>query len=65
MKGPRELKRWIAKTRRYRGKGNGVIGSWAFDDLWLFRLEQDKKFRKMKRRSRDGYFSAVKTYTEY
>lgn len=55
MKGPRELKRWIAKVRRDYGKRNGVIGSWAFDDLWLFKLEQDKKFRKVHRRPRDGY----------
>lgn len=55
MKGPREMKRWIAKARRHYGKPNGVIGSWAFDNLRLFKLETDRKFRKTKRRARDGY----------
>jgi hypothetical protein len=55
MKGSREHKRWIAKVRRDYGKRNGVIGSWAFDDLWLFKLETDRKFRKVNRRPRDGY----------
>lgn len=54
MKGPRGMKRWIAKIRRDYGKRNGVIGSWAFDDLGFFKLETDKKYRKKKRRNRDG-----------
>lgn len=55
MKGSRQHKRWVAKTRRDRGKRNGVIGSWAFDDLGLFKLERDRKWRKVHRRPRDGY----------
>ena len=54
MKGPKEMKRWIAKVRRDCGKRNGVIGAWAFDDLHFFKLEVDKKYRKTKRRNRDG-----------
>lgn len=54
MNGPREMKRWIAKMRRDHGKKNGVICSGLFDDLWLFKLETDKKYRKTKRRHRDG-----------
>lgn len=61
MKGSREHKRWIAKVRRDYGKRNGVIGSWAFDDLWLFKLERDKKFRKTNRRPRDGCLARATT----
>lgn len=45
----------MAVLRRLRGKPNGVIGSWGMDDLRLFKLETDKKWRKTKRRPRDGY----------
>lgn len=46
MKGPRELKRYVAIMRKLHGKKNGVIGSWAFDDLNIFKLERCKKWRK-------------------
>lgn len=57
MKGPRELKRYVSILRKLRGKGrgNGVLGSWAFDDLRIFKLERCKKWRKAHRRPRDGY----------
>lgn len=55
MKGPRDLKRYMAVLRRLSKKANGVIpGSWM-DDLNLFKLERCKKWRKQNRRSRDGY----------
>lgn len=54
MKGPRELKRYIAVKRKHHHKGNGVLGGWAFDDLRIFKLERCKKWRKAHRRSRDG-----------
>lgn len=51
MKGPRELKRYVALMRRHRGKkrGNGVVGSYAFDDLTIFKLERCKKWRTVSR----------------
>lgn len=55
MKGPRELKRYVALIRKCRGKPNGVVGTWAFDDLNIFKLERCKKWRKAHRRPRDGY----------
>lgn len=58
MKGPQELKRYVAKKRRLHHKGNGVVGSWAFDDLRVFKLERCKKWRKAHRRPRDGYLAA-------
>lgn len=57
MKGPRELKRYMAILRKFRGKPNGVIGSWGMDDLKLFKLERCKKYRKANRRPRDGFNS--------
>ncbi|MGN6772637.1 MAG: hypothetical protein ACTHJQ_22725 [Rhizobiaceae bacterium] len=55
MKGPRELKRYVAVKRARHHKGNGVLGSWAFDDLNIFKLDRCKKWRKTHRRPRDGY----------
>lgn len=55
MKGGREHKRYIAILRKYRGKKNGVFGAWGLDDLHLFKLVRDKKWRKVFRRPRDGY----------
>lgn len=57
MKGPRELKRYVSLLRSQRGKKrrNGVIGSWGFDNLKIFKLERCKKWRKTHRRPRDGY----------
>jgi hypothetical protein len=55
LKGSRELKRYVAVLRKLRGKKNGVIGSWGFDDLKIFKLERCKKWRKTHRRPRDGY----------
>jgi hypothetical protein len=57
MKGPRELKRYMSILRSVRGKrrGNGVVSSACLDDLHLFKLEQDRKYRKSNRRPRDGY----------
>jgi hypothetical protein len=55
MKGPRELRRYIAMKRKWHGKGNGVLGAWGFDDLRIFKMERDRKWRKVKRRPRDGY----------
>lgn len=54
MKGPRELKRYLSILRSVRGKRNGVIPAWGMDDLLLFKLERDKKYRKQHRRPRDG-----------
>lgn len=45
----------MAILRHYLGKKNGVIPGYAMDDLYLFKLETDKKNRKTKRRPRDGY----------
>ena len=57
MKGSRELKRYVAVLRKLRGKprGNGVIGSWGFDDLKIFKLERCRKWRNTHRRPRDGF----------
>lgn len=55
MKGPRELKRYIARKKKRHAKANGVLGSWAFDDLHIFKIERCKKWRKTHRRPRDGY----------
>jgi hypothetical protein len=57
MKGSRDLKRYMAMKRHYRGKKNGVISSACLDDLHLFKLERCKKFRKAHRRPRDGYLA--------
>ncbi|WP_353194586.1 hypothetical protein [Pusillimonas noertemannii] len=59
MKGSREHKRYMAILRKVRGKPNGVIGSWGLDDLRLFKLETDKKWRKSSRRPRDGYQASL------
>lgn len=48
MKGPRELKRYMAKRRDY-------LKRIRFDSMLLFKLERCKKWRKVHRRPRDGY----------
>lgn len=55
MKGPRELKRYMAILRSLYGKRNGVVPGYCMDDLLLFKLEKDKKYRKQHRRPRDGH----------
>ncbi len=49
MKGPRELKRYVAVMRSLaakRGHKNGNIpGSW-FDDLKIFKLERCRKWKR-------------------
>ena len=55
MKGPRDLKRYMSVLRSLYSKRNGVVPSWALDDLALFKLERCKKHRKTHRRPRDGY----------
>lgn len=55
MKGSAEEKRYMSILRKFRGKRNGVIGAWALDDLHLFKMARDKKWRKRFRRPRDGY----------
>jgi hypothetical protein len=50
MKGPRELKRYIAKNRK-------LLKSRRFDDLLIFKLETCKKYRNQNRRPRDGYYA--------
>jgi len=59
VKGSRQHKRYIAILRKLRGKrrGNGVITAFGLDDLLLFKLETDKKWRKTKRRCRDGFLA--------
>lgn len=56
MKGSREHKRYIAKLRSWAAKvkrrKNGNIPSAWFDDLWLFRLEQDRR-RELRAPSHD------------
>lgn len=48
MKGPRELKRYVSKSRRY-------LKDIHFDSLLIFKLERCKKWRKQHRRPRDGF----------
>lgn len=55
MKGPRELKRYMAIKRKNEGKPNGVIPGFFMDDLRLFKLERCKKYRNTRRQPRDGY----------
>gem|GEM_PF-5463145 len=50
MKGPRELKRYVAKNRK-------LLKSRCWDDLVIFKLERCKKWRKAHRRPRDGYLA--------
>lgn len=47
MKGPRELKRFVAKRRKH-------LRAISFDSLTIFKLERCKKWRKRHRRPRDG-----------
>jgi hypothetical protein len=49
MKGPRDLKRYVAKHKRHIKACHG-------DDLFLFKMERCKKWRKQNRRSRDGSY---------
>lgn len=48
MKGSKEHKRYVSILRKLRGKKNGVVPSFAFDDLRLFKLEaysiREKRF---------------------
>lgn len=55
MQGPRALKRYMGKLRSLSGKRNGVVPGWMMDDLYLFKLDRDRKYRKIHRRPRDGY----------
>lgn len=48
MKGPKELKRYVAKRRSYLK----VIG---WDSLLIFKLERCRKWRGRHRLPRDGY----------
>lgn len=50
MKGPRELKRFVAKRRAH-------LQAIHFDCLLIFKLERCKKWRKTHRRPRDGFIS--------
>lgn len=50
MKGPRELKRYVAKQRKY-------LKAIHWDSLLIFKLERCKKWRKQHRRPRDGYLA--------
>jgi hypothetical protein len=46
MKAPQEIKRWIARARRDRGKSNGVV-SWLFDHPTMERkLAKNKHLNK-------------------
>lgn len=44
----RTVKRWLAIVRRKRGKRNGVIPGYAFDDLGWFKLERELKYKRRK-----------------
>ena len=48
MKGSTELKRYVAKYRRY-------LKAIHYDSLLIFKLERCKKWRNRHRRPRDGY----------
>lgn len=48
MKGPRDLKRYVAKHRR-------MLKAWRWDDLFVSECERCRKWRKQNRRPRDGY----------
>lgn len=55
MKGPRDLKRYMSMLRSLGSKKNGVLPGYWMDDLYLFKHENCKKWRKVHRRPRDGY----------
>jgi len=48
MKGPRELKRYLAVYRSH-------LKAIHYDSLKIFKLEKCKKWRKVHRRPRDGF----------
>lgn len=50
MKGPRELKRYVAKRR-------ALLKAIHWDSLTIFKLERCKKWRKAHRRPRDGFIA--------
>lgn len=52
MKGPRELKRYIARNRK-------MLRAYRWDDLVIFKLEKCKKWRKRHRMPRDGSGAAA------
>ena len=56
MKGSREHKVYITHHRR-------SLKAIHHDDLWLFRLEWDRKWRKVKRRARDGSHGTSAQFT--
>ena len=47
MKGPRELRRYVARNRK-------LLKAYHWDDLAVFKAQRCKKWRKRHRRSRDG-----------
>ena len=54
MKGPRELKRMIALTRKRYHKSNGVVPSFALDHIRMIKLERCKKWQRLSRSRRNG-----------
>jgi hypothetical protein len=50
MKGPRELKRYVAIARDH-------LRAARFDDLKIFKSDRCKKWRKKHRRPRDGFLA--------
>lgn len=48
MKGPRELKHYISKYKKY-------LKAIHYDSLLIFKLERCKKWRGTGRKPRDGY----------
>jgi len=50
MKGPRELKRYVARRKKH-------LKAIRFDCLLIFKFERCKKWRKAHRRPRDGYLA--------
>lgn len=53
MKGSKEHKRYISILRKIVGKRNGVISSFAMDDMKLFKLETCKKAYRRRERTND------------
>lgn len=58
MKGPRELKRYVGKLRKWFkrcGRKNGHIPNYAWDDLLIFKLERCKKNYSRKSKHKTYY----------
>lgn len=59
MKGPKELKNYVSKMRRWfkdSGRKNGHIPSFAWDDLTIFKLERCKKWKSHRKRKHKSNF---------